>query len=270
MYAFAIYFTEMAVDIRTGTSDHADTIADQWGSIWTSMLSLYMAISGGIDWNVMMEPLTSTSSLYATLNQTIFLTYVAFATFVMLNLVTGVFVEGAQRIIREEQDNDISRMAVKAFTFADSDMSAEISWHEYVSSLHSKHMSDYCRAVGITMVEAYDLFEILDVDKNESLSVNEFVKGCLKLRSQSTRMDIAQLKHRVEKDSDTIKTELEAMSNLLQQHIRAERKLPQMSGPLSPNKRNGGNVAKVAPMMEEVVPPQQFQPDFCLSCFDSE
>eukprot|EP00930_Biecheleria_cincta_P039719 TRINITY_DN27279_c0_g1_i1.p1 TRINITY_DN27279_c0_g1~~TRINITY_DN27279_c0_g1_i1.p1 ORF type:complete len:713 (+),score=119.24 TRINITY_DN27279_c0_g1_i1:84-2222(+) len=220
MYAFAIYFTEISIDIKQARPEHAETISNTWGAIWRSMLSLYMAISGGDDWEKLMLPLTYTQPEYAIMNQLIFSVYIAFSTLVMLNLVTGVFVEGAQRIIRDEQDNEVLRMASKAFLHADADMSSEITWEEYNGILNSEQMGDYCAAVGITLPEAYDLFEILDVDKSSSLSVNEFVKGCLKLRGQCTRMDVAQFRFKVETDMELIKLEVEDMHAVLQKLMR--------------------------------------------------
>ncbi|CAJ1390782.1 unnamed protein product, partial [Effrenium voratum] len=43
----------------------------------------------------------------------VFSMYIAFATLVMLNLVTGVFVEGAQRIAREEKEQELIKSVQK-------------------------------------------------------------------------------------------------------------------------------------------------------------
>lgn len=251
MYAFSIYFTEICIDIRNDRPQDAAEIGDKWGSIWTSMLTLYMAISGGDDWNVLLLPLTYTQPEFALLNQAIFSTYIAFSTLVMLNLVTGVFVEGAQRIIKEEQDNEVLRMASKAFLQADADMSCEITWNEFNGILNSQQMTDYCNAVGITLPEAYDLFDILDIDKSQSLSVDEFVKGCLKLRGQCTRMDVAQFRHKVDLSITTLKAEVEGITGLLRKHIQNVERRMSMQGRASPAR---GSVSQTAPenVAEEV------------------
>merc|ERR1712241_621243 len=98
------------------------------GSIGSSILSLYMAISGGDDWHVFMKDLDTTTNWG---NRLVFCIYIAFATLVMLNLVTGVFVEGAQRIIREDKDNEMHRKVSNLFYFSDMDCNGEISKMEF-------------------------------------------------------------------------------------------------------------------------------------------
>lgn len=46
-------------------------------------------------------------------NTLVFSIFIAFATLVMMNLVTGVFVDGAQRIAREEKNQDASSRATE-------------------------------------------------------------------------------------------------------------------------------------------------------------
>merc|ERR1712232_258157 len=113
MYCMAVYFTDLATGIAQrsqaeGGLDYgapsvtppcdsilssSDKIQQHWGTIGDSILSAYMAISGGDDWRNLVDVFgRDPSYLFNTL---IFSFYIAFATLVMLNLVTGVFVEGA-------------------------------------------------------------------------------------------------------------------------------------------------------------------------------
>jgi len=100
MYCVAVYFTDLATDIiRLNNSQGFDSseIKKYWGSLGQAVSSLFQAITGGMDWRVVVEVFeNSAPELYELLN-IIFSLYIAFATLVMLNLVTGVFVEGAQR-----------------------------------------------------------------------------------------------------------------------------------------------------------------------------
>merc|ERR1712039_352843 len=96
MYCVAIYFTELAIDLN----DHEgiEDIRVHWGTVEDSVLSLYMAITGGDDWRNFIDVFTLAPDYYWSACL-IFTAYVAFAVMVLLNLVTGVFVDGAQRII---------------------------------------------------------------------------------------------------------------------------------------------------------------------------
>lgn len=190
LYTAAIYFTEVAHDMVQNLQNVEEQAAIEtyWNSITRSMLTLYMAISGGGDWKDFVEVFLSQDPMG--LHTLIFVTYVAFSTLVMLNLVTGVFVEGAQRLIRKEQDEEIGRMAEKMFARSDSD---KITWENFVSLEEAPAMSAYCAAVGITQVEAVGLFELLDTEGLGELQISEFVKGSLRLRSAARTIDVAQL-----------------------------------------------------------------------------
>jgi len=198
LYVFSIHFTEIATDMARSsslTADEEEALEQYWGSLMMSMLSLYMAITGGVDWRNLTKAFTEESALS---NILVLVVFIAFATLVMLNLVTGVFVEGAQRIIKEEQDQEVMRMAGKIFVAADADLSNCISWEEFVAMADSPAMQRYCEAIGITYEEADELFAILDKDKSNSLSISEFVSGCLRLRSTARSVDVAQLHRDIE------------------------------------------------------------------------
>merc|ERR1740121_816392 len=94
IYCMAVYFTELA---SAGQDTTAPTDTRHWGSLSSSVLSLYMGITGGDDWVRLIEPFKTNDANYVVATG-VFSIYIAFATLVMLNLVTGVFVDSAQRI----------------------------------------------------------------------------------------------------------------------------------------------------------------------------
>eukprot|EP00930_Biecheleria_cincta_P083962 TRINITY_DN73462_c0_g1_i1.p1 TRINITY_DN73462_c0_g1~~TRINITY_DN73462_c0_g1_i1.p1 ORF type:complete len:689 (-),score=111.03 TRINITY_DN73462_c0_g1_i1:269-2335(-) len=217
MYAFAIYFTEMAVDVRkyATTSSQQEVVYEQWGSIGNSIFSLFMSISGGADWKSFIEVFTYSRNGWTMVNTFVFSLYIAFATLVMLNLVTGVFVEGAHCIVQRERDKDILKMASRAFVFVDSDDSWDITWDEFQAALDSPPMLAYLEAMCMTTHEATQLFCILDTDKSQSLSVDEFVKGCQRLSGQARCLDVAQLRQAHEERFEELQFQIERMHLLL-------------------------------------------------------
>lgn len=192
LYIAAIYFTEVAYDMAQDVQSAEDqtTLEDHWSSISRSMLTLYMSICGGGDWEDFIVVFLRQDSWNP--HVLIFSAYVAFSTLVMLNLVTGVFVDGAQRIYRQEQDDEITRMAEKMFARR-SGPNTEITWDAFVELEDEPAMLAYCAAVGITHDEAVRLFELLDTKGLRKLDISEFVKGSLRLRSTARTIDVAQL-----------------------------------------------------------------------------
>merc|ERR1712190_518822 len=100
-------------------------------------------MTGGDDWRNMLEVFRH-DSMYV-LHALVFSIYIAFATLVMLNLVTGVFVEGAQRIIREDKENECMKHAVKMFVLADVNADSQLTEQEFADLLETRAMADYCK-----------------------------------------------------------------------------------------------------------------------------
>jgi hypothetical protein len=205
MYCAAVFYTDTANKVANDMDDHEDAqaVRKYWGSVGVSMLSLFQAITGGDDWRNFVDVFHGNGSYLA--NTLIFCVYVAFAMLVMLNLVTGVFVEGAQRIVQQDKDAELLKTVCKIFGALDDDHSMSVSRQEFMSHLEEGHLDCYFAAVDLSKSEAHGLFTLLDADGSDSLSVEEFVRGCLRLRGPARSMDLAGLVHNVqEKFEQTI------------------------------------------------------------------
>merc|ERR1712110_179503 len=89
--------------------------------------------------------------------------YIAFATLVMLNLVTGIFVESAQTNIREDKDHEIVNQVKELFLAGDENQSGSITWKEFEKQLQNPKMAVFFKAVDLDMTEARSLFKLLDI-----------------------------------------------------------------------------------------------------------
>ncbi|CAE8626772.1 unnamed protein product [Polarella glacialis] len=205
MYCLAVYFTIMAseADVPDSQKPFAHLY---WGSVGGSMLSLFMAVAGGADWHQFLLVFGEGSLLYV-LNSLVLSIYVGFAILVMLNLVTGVLVEGAQNIIRSEKETALARMAAQIFVTAGKKSEDEMTNKEFDKIMHSAVMKKYCHEIGMTLDEAENLFEFLDRDDSGSISIAEFVQGCLRLRGPAKALDLAELRlWSKDKSQDTLQS----------------------------------------------------------------
>merc|ERR1712100_761781 len=129
MYMLAVYMVMMAVESleeTTGTtSEDREILQEYWGSVGSAAMSLYWSITGGQDWAVVIGPLNAETGTQV--HNIVFSMFIAFATMVLMNLVTGVFVEGAARLSKEDRDKELSKMAFRVFRMVDDDCSEEIS-----------------------------------------------------------------------------------------------------------------------------------------------
>merc|ERR1712127_1032343 len=99
-----------------------------YGNLPVSLLSLYQAITGGIDWEAMTTPLIGEISALPGL---VFVLYVAFTTMAVLNTVAGVFVESALVQAKRDKEMLMENTAYELFCRLDLDQSGTIEWCEF-------------------------------------------------------------------------------------------------------------------------------------------
>merc|ERR1719245_1597150 len=72
-----------------------------FGSLVKAMMSLFGAISGGVDWMEVSDALTSVHWLY----QPVFIVYMCFMVFGVLNVFTGTFVDQSLQAAHKDAQN---------------------------------------------------------------------------------------------------------------------------------------------------------------------
>jgi len=70
---------------------------------------------------------------------------------------------------------------------------------------------DYMLAMDLSQANAADLFEILDADSSGSLSVGEFVEGCMRLKGQARAADVCQLLCNVKRVQENVNAILQEL-----------------------------------------------------------
>lgn len=193
---FAVFFTELANQSRGAevVDDPDSSIALFYGDIMTTVLTLVMAILGGDDWRNFLDVYVG-HYLYVPVTLA-FCMYVAFGTLVMLNLVTGVFVEGAQRIIREDEQRD--KISAAARIFIDMGVSHDHTMNkdEFASLLASSPaLADFLLDLGIESTEAEIIFEMFDRDGSGDVSLTEFITSCLTMGKPATAGELYTLRY---------------------------------------------------------------------------
>jgi len=216
-YVFGITMTSGACAHLAGLARQSreDSMQLRFGTVDKSMLSLYMAMSGGIDWADLYDTLGPLPVMYRIL----FLLFVSFALFAVVNVVTGVFVESAIRtsgkdrntVIREElqdQSRYLNSMQ-EVFEEMDADDTGSISLDEFEKHLGDDRVIAYFNTLKLDVSDARTLFRLLDLDCSGSVDIDEFLEGCRRLKGESRHLDIAVMRY-----------ELAWMRNSLQQLVQ--------------------------------------------------
>merc|ERR1712031_119156 len=105
MYIFAIIFMQAGISYITDGNSPGE-LEIWYGSLDDTIFSLIMAISGGLDWGLMWQPLVLISPYY----RIVYVFYVFFVVFGVMNVLTGVFLESAAEVL----DRDLLCLAHRA------------------------------------------------------------------------------------------------------------------------------------------------------------
>merc|ERR1719382_117499 len=174
-----------------------------YGDLYRSMLSLWMAVSGGISWIELTSPLEKTGNFTWII---LFLIYVVFVYFFILNVVTGVFCQHAFEGAQQDLDLTIEAQLKEKDMYVDrlkllfSEMSRdptcehEISAAELQFHLAKPKVQSWFKALDVDAKQTWKLFKILDADSSGRVSLDDFIGGCLRLRGPATRVDVESLK----------------------------------------------------------------------------
>jgi hypothetical protein len=228
MYCVAVYFTELVAGLHIDGNEAKDPetldlLEQHWGSITTSVFSLLMAISGGDDWRNLVDPLES-YSMYTTC-AVVFSCYIAFATLVMLNLVTGVFVEGAHRIIKMDKDSELAKIAARQFARWDLDVDGELTFEEFVEKTADGGLEDFFKVLGLTLQDAEAIFHFFDTDDSGTITVKEFLSATLQLPRPCRFYDLQKvaysLKTQNEQHMETVGAQMESIDASLTRIVAA-------------------------------------------------
>jgi len=170
-----------------------------YGTVLRTMVTLFMTISGGLEWKLAAWPLMKLSWVYAAM----WTLYITFMIFGMLNVLTGIFVDAAFQAMNGDRDNIIQAQLEErhsminkiraVFKQSDTDDSGQVTIDEFKNLLKNREMVAYLNAIGIDSSEAKGLFRLLDYDGSGEVSVDEFVTGFLRLKGGAKAVDMVML-----------------------------------------------------------------------------
>mmetsp|Transcript_81507 Transcript_81507/g.253020 ORF Transcript_81507/g.253020 Transcript_81507/m.253020 type:complete len:595 (+) Transcript_81507:97-1881(+) len=198
-FMFGITFTS-ATTVFLDTLDkfqdagNADLV-EHFATLDRSILTLFMAMSGGNDWSLYYHALDPLP-----MHQGLFLLYITFAVFAVVNVVTGVFVEtalGANHADKEvvvHEELEAKKAYLKSmrevFDEMDEDDTGCISISEFENKLNDERVIAYFNALKLDVSDARTLFRLLDYDQSNEVNIDEFLTGCYQLQGESRSLDM--------------------------------------------------------------------------------
>eukprot|EP00811_Abedinium_folium_P017127 NODE_2604_length_2182_cov_6.175669.p1 GENE.NODE_2604_length_2182_cov_6.175669~~NODE_2604_length_2182_cov_6.175669.p1 ORF type:complete len:455 (-),score=75.86 NODE_2604_length_2182_cov_6.175669:202-1566(-) len=207
MYIFGLCFLQAATAYveelpETGRTEdqvrNVEELEQYWGSVTKAMQSLYWAITGGNDWKPLAQPLKATGYHYYAL----FIIYVAFLTFAVLNVLTGIFVDAAMSVAAKDRDTVVHQELVLAQEYSEGIMRVLDTLDDgqgYVSlSDVEAHMSDpgvnkFFAVLDLTITDVRVLFKTLGDGRGQRCAIEVLLNGCTCTKGRAKSIDIFAL-----------------------------------------------------------------------------
>ncbi|CAE7608334.1 Scn11a [Symbiodinium sp. CCMP2456] len=240
LYIFSILFTDAVVHHAQTNPDsiHLPEMRKYFGSVSTSMNTLYRSVLAGVDWSEPADELYKLGSEWLML----FNFFIALSMLALLNVMTGLFSSSSIRAAERNHDvmmqNRTALREAAARLFEKMDMSGfgTITITEFEAVYEDEDMKTFLESLEISATDAWTLFNSLNLDGNHVLTLDEFTEGCLLLRGNARSVDVFALKQQNKKIREQIsgltKMHTELSEFLLERDTISTRWPPVPHGPL--------------------------------------
>merc|ERR1712008_184711 len=199
---FGVFFTEGAAASLVSDANEPDLVK-HWIGVQNSVFTLSMAMLGGQDWG----DLYNTLSPAGRVSKVGFLAFIGFTHIALLNTVIAVFIKCAfvqfdhdrEFIVRQEQQEkrDYLLSVKQIFMELDTDLSGHLNLDELVQHLKNPEIAAYFTRLGVDTDEVQSVFFLMDEDHSNTISLEEFMWGCFRLRGSAKTLDLEILRQDV-------------------------------------------------------------------------
>lgn len=197
-FMFSLCFMQGVADYLGGERGtlEEEMLLQQWGTITTSMLSLFMAATGGVDWKDTLDPLWDVGRQFGA----IFVVFIAFFSFVVMNSITSIFVEGARdyaerddsAVIQDQLSRKEEYMTKVTAMYQQMDHTdcGEVTFDTFQRHMSDARMVAFAESLDIDTSNLEQFFNILSQNGRRAVDLETFVVGCIKLRGMAKSMDM--------------------------------------------------------------------------------
>lgn len=200
IYVFGICFMQGTTTHYRDSATTNEYMDRYWKTLPDTMFTLFKSISGGISWDEAVRPMGDISWFFVGL----FVCYVSFAYFAVLNVVTGVFcnsaIEATMRdptIVAQSLGSDRQKHIQhikELFAYMDAAKKECLTFAELERHMLDVTVQAHLRTLDIHSDDAWTLFKLMDTDGTNNIDVDEFVRGVLQLRGGARNVDLALMR----------------------------------------------------------------------------
>jgi len=168
-------------------------------------ITVFQCIAGGIDWATAAYALTEVGLIYMDI---VFLLYVAFVVFAIMNIVTGVFVDQAMKAVQDdwsmviqEVEDKRKKIITKFYSVCDEILEwngNSLSWLDMERLIGDRKVRGYFKQLDLDPWDLRTFFKILLREngnmEDKSVDMDQFIHGCVRLRGSAKNIDLVALR----------------------------------------------------------------------------
>merc|ERR1719343_1553159 len=82
------------------------------------------------------------------------------------------------------------RKVKEFFMEADADHNGTLTWEEFEAHMQNTKIKAYFQTLDLDVSQAHLVFELLDIDNSNEVTVDEFLEGCMRLKGHARSVDL--------------------------------------------------------------------------------
>lgn len=189
-YITGTFITQVVADTGDRTpADVESQLRTHFGRLGSTVFVLFESILGGVDWKDLVDPLFHISVALPLF----FALYIAFVVLVLLNLVTGVFVETAQRKRDHDTQDELEQKLKRALRKAGLRLDAFIAPFEFHALLAQEEMVAYLKGHNMDEASMMSAFKLLFDRHRGRITPQEFLTFCLRLEGAGATIELGKM-----------------------------------------------------------------------------
>lgn len=152
----------------------------------------------------------------------LFVSFIIFTTFGLLNLVVGVIVENTlasakvnETKMKKKRERDRMRILNhlrEFFEQSDEDGSGTLTLEEVQQAMKDPEAMNKLKLIDLPLEDPMEIFTLLDVDQSGELSIDEFISGCMRIKGNAKSKDLLAVQIAV----DTLGSKFHELSQALE------------------------------------------------------
>lgn len=152
----------------------------------------------------------------------LFVAFICFTTFGLLNLVVGVIVENTlasakvnETKMKKKREKDRLRVLNhlrEFFEQSDEDGSGTLTIEEVQAAMKDPEAMNKLKLIDLPLEDPNEIFALLDVDQSGELSIDEFISGCMRIKGNAKSKDLLAVQIAV----DTLGTKFSDLTSALE------------------------------------------------------